>query len=148
MEYQNWSRHMIQNWACNRIVWVGMPFAGDVPLRKGWTVWANILASRTHISRTFRVYLSGYLQYAYWLAWNSRLMVWCCVHCLGGLNYRKFHGGGIVFNPRDFQRRENLQKHEEQQSLFPGKKIREEKWWCRDKETKEWSLTFVKVWIS
>lgn len=31
----------------------------------------------------------------------------------GGLDYRKFHGGVVVFNPRDFQRRENLQEHGE-----------------------------------
>ena len=30
-----------------------------------------------------------------------------------GLDYRKFHGGGVMFNPRDFQRRENLQEHGE-----------------------------------
>lgn len=54
-------------------------------------------------------------------------LVLCPLFRGGRLNYRKFHGGGIVFNPRDFQRRENLQERGEQQSLFPGKKIREEK---------------------
>lgn len=56
------------------------------------------------------------------LKWQTDGLVLCPL--FRGLGYRKIHGGGVVFNPRDFQRRGNLQEHGEQQSLFPGKKIK------------------------
>lgn len=122
MEYQNWSRHMIQNWACNGIVWVRDALCwGDVPLRKGWTVWANILASRTHISRTFTVHLWDISSMHISLAWNSRWW-FGVVSTVWELNCRKFHGGGIVFNPRDFQRRESSRNMKNNSHCFQGRK--------------------------